>query len=272
MTQHFADKKSHPTHVYRLCILTVLCLSLTSSLLLGLWLISFLLDISFLPAHLYRPAHINAAPARPVGHALLINTALFILFGLQHSIMARDWFKKRLTRFIPEALERSVYVIISNFVIALLIGLWEPVAGDVWHFTTAIGASVMWCLCFAGMLLVVIAVISISGTELIGIRQAIAGFKGTRPATLPFVTPSVYKIVRHPMQLGVIIIFWATPHLSMSQLLFALGSTFYIFVGIYFEEKSLRKTFPDTYPAYQQQVPMLLPWPRPSVKKIRNKN
>lgn len=199
-------------------------------------------------------------PARiPTGPAVLVDLALLLLFAAQHSVMARRQVKSWLRRRVPERLERTTYVLATNACLILLLVLWQPWSGRVWHFGGVV-AVVVWALCAAGWLLAVASTFAVDHLELTGLRQA--GWAAPRvahPTTLQ--VRGLYAVVRHPLMTGLLVAFWATPRMSASHLLFAAASTGYIALGIRFEERDLRRTFGASYEAYAAHVPALVPRP-----------
>jgi protein-S-isoprenylcysteine O-methyltransferase Ste14 len=184
-----------------------------------------------------------------MNQAALWNLALIALFGLQHSIMAREWFKRRFRPPRP----RLTYVLASVAALVLLWRFWQPMPDLAWRFQgwVAIGLYIVWTF---GLQLVLFGAISIDWRELLGFKE---------PGPPQFRTPFLYTLVRHPIYLGLILMLWSSPTMSMGRLLFATGMTLYILIGIYFEERDLERIFGDVYRVYQRRVPMLIPgWRR----------
>jgi len=217
------------------------------------------------------PKHINSAPLIGWPLATLINCLLMLLFGAQHSVMARKSFKRWLTTFVPPVAERSTYVLLSSLVLVLMFWLWQPITFTVWQVEAAWARVLLTGLFWLGWVVVFVATLLISHFELFGLKQAIDRWRGTAQQLSIFRTPSLYRIVRHPLYLGFLIAFWATPHMTAGHLLFAVGLTAYIFVGAHFEEKDLVALFGERYRQYKQAVGMVLPWsnarPAPRKKK-----
>jgi protein-S-isoprenylcysteine O-methyltransferase Ste14 len=205
---------------------------------------------------------VDSGPETSLIPALLINIGLIVLFGLPHSLMARSSFKQWWTKIIPPAAERSTYMLQSGLLALLLIWQWRPITQIVWHVENPLGSTLIWGLFWLGWLIAAIATWLINHFELTGLQQVYAYVQGKEPTPPNFRTPFLYKIVRHPMQLGVTIAFWATPHMTVGHLLFAVGMTAYILIGLYFEERDLVRRFGDTYRAYQRRTPKLIPVPR----------
>jgi protein-S-isoprenylcysteine O-methyltransferase Ste14 len=194
--------------------------------------------------------------------AVLVDVGLILLFGLQHSVMARPGFKRAWTRVVPKALERSVYVLIASVVLALLMWQWRPIPTPVlWHADAAWSAAVAWSVMVLGVLLLLWATFLIDHFELFGLRQGFSALRD-KPLREPgFVTPYLYKIVRHPLYLGWLLIFWGTPTMTAGHLLFATGMSGYILLALRFEERDLVQHIGARYQRYRQQVPALVPRP-----------
>ena len=189
--------------------------------------------------------------------ALAIDLGLLVLFAVQHSGMARPRFKRWLTRFVPQPLERSTYVLLSNVALLVLFWQWRPLGGVVWEVTGA-GRVPLFGLFAAGWLTVLVTTFLISHFDLFGLRQAWLCFRGVPYTPVPFTTPWPYKLVRHPLYVGWLLVFWATPTMTLAHLVFAAVTTAYILVAIQWEECDLVAAHPE-YARYQQQVPMLVP-------------
>lgn len=203
-------------------------------------------------------------PAATIWHrALLTDLALLALFAIQHSVMARPAFKRMITRFIPEAIERSTYVLASSAALLLLFWQWQPIGGLVWSIESAPGRALMYAGFGFGWLLVLVTTFVINHFDLFGLRQVWAHWQGKPATPAPFVTPLLYRIVRHPLYVGWLLAFWCTPTMTLTHLVFAAMTTGYILVAIQFEERDLMRAHPE-YAAYRQRVPMLIPrWPQP---------
>ena len=203
-------------------------------------------------------------PSAPLGMALGIDAALLGLFALQHSGMARAGFKRWWTRFVPEPIERSTYVLASSLCLIALFWQWRPLGtAVVWDLSAGpIGAALL-VLSLGGYLLVLLSTFQISHFGLFGLRQVWDAFRGGVMVESPFKTPPFYRAVRHPLYLGFLIGFWATPVMTLSHLVFALGTTGYILVAIQLEERDLVARFGDAYVEYRRAVAMLLPFTSP---------
>lgn len=194
--------------------------------------------------------------------ALAIDLGLLSLFAVQHSVMARPAFKRLLTRIIPAAAERSTYVLASSLALLLLFWQWRPLGGIVWEVQNEIGRAVLYGGFAFGWGLVLFTTFVINHFDLFGLRQAWRGFRGQPQAELRFMTPLLYRIVRHPLYVGWLFAFWSTPTMTVTHLLFAAVTTAYILVAIQLEERDLMDAHPE-YDAYRRRVPMLVPAWRP---------
>jgi protein-S-isoprenylcysteine O-methyltransferase Ste14 len=227
----------------------------------------------FLPAFLYAlgfvtgvgvPKTIDSGPVVPVAEALVVNLLLLTLFAGQHSIMARKPFKRWWTQFVPASIERSTYVLFATLALILLMWQWRPMPAVVWQITDPTLAMAVLGVSFFGFFIVLLATFLINHFELFGLHQVVLNAIG-RPMPEPhFKTPVLYKVVRHPIYLGFIILFWAAPIMTVGHLLFAAVTTAYIFVGIWLEQRDLVEQFGDQYRRYRRQVGMLIPFRRTS--------
>lgn len=227
------------------------------------FLVTFLYAIGFV-AGLGVPKHIDNGTSGPFVTALLIDLALLGLFAVQHSVMARPGFKRWWTRFVPEAIERSTYVLFSSLALVVLFWLWRPLGPMLWIVDNEIARLGLYSLSALGWLMVLTGSFMINHCDLFGLKQVWQYERGADETDTPmFVTRALYRIVRHPLMLGFLIAFWATPSMSLGHLLFAPMTTSYIVIAVKFlEERDLVAQFGDTYRDYQQQVPMLLPIPK----------
>jgi protein-S-isoprenylcysteine O-methyltransferase Ste14 len=220
---------------------------------------SILYAVGFL-ANVGVPKSVDVGPGIPVGDPLLVDLALVGLFGLQHSAMARPWFKSRWTRVVPEPVERSTYVLSASVVLAVVMAGWRPLPGTVWQVDGAM-AVVLWAGYGGGWVLMFAAVNMIDKDDLMGLRQATAYFEGREAAPLGFQTPALYRYVRHPIMTGFLLAFWSTPEMSVGHLVFTVGMTVYVLLGVKLEERDLVVLFGDRYRRYRDELPMLVPRP-----------
>lgn len=204
------------------------------------------------------PTQLDGPLTSPLAEAVVVDALLLLVFGLQHSVMARQGFKRMLTKLIPEAAERSVYVLASNAALVLLFWQWRPLGGQIWHIENPNIVPLVWGLYVFGWLTVLSTTYMINHFDLFGLRQVWLYFRGRPYTQLPFVTPGPYRVVRHPLYVGWLTVFWATPNMTVAHLLFAAGMTLYILTAIVFEERDLVKAHPG-YAEYRRRVPMLIP-------------
>jgi protein-S-isoprenylcysteine O-methyltransferase Ste14 len=197
--------------------------------------------------------------ATPLSTALLINVALLALFAVPHSVMARPGFKQWWTKFVPKPIERSVYVLIANLCVILLMWQWRPMTTVVWHVPGPVGRALVWTVFAAGWLLVPLASLMISHFDLFGTRQVWLHLREQAYEYLPFRTPMLYSLVRHPLYVGWMIAFWATPTMTIGHVLFATVLTAYMLVAIPIEERDLIRAFGPKYEEYRRRVPALVP-------------
>ena len=220
---------------------------------------TFLYAIGFVDG-LAVPKAVDDGVAGPLIPTLLINGALLAVFAVQHSVMARPGFKAAWTKIVPAPLERSTYVLLASLALILLFWQWRPLPQTIWSVDGPL-ATGLWVVNALGWALLLTSTFLISHFDLFGLNQVWALFTGKAQPAKPFDTPLYYRYVRHPLYLGFVIGFWAAPHMSLGHLIFAVGGTGYILVGIFLEERDLVTAFGDTYRAYQKRVSMLLPWP-----------
>lgn len=222
-----------------------------------LFLSVFLYLIGFV-ANVIVPKGIDEGATGPAATAALINGLLLLLFGATHSVMARPWFKRWLTRFVPRRAERSSYVMVSSLLLGLLMWQWRPFPSVIWQ-VEGTPAELLWLIHASGWIILLLSTFLINHFELFGLQQGVLPLLNRSGRPLRFVTPLLYRLVRHPMMLGILIAFWVTPLMTVGHLLFAMGMTGYMLVGLHLEERDLVAAFGAQYRAYQRAVPMLLP-------------
>ncbi|HEX5548933.1 MAG TPA: NnrU family protein, partial [Ktedonobacterales bacterium] len=206
-----------------------------------LFLVAALYGISFtLGGILPDPVSIPHAPA---ALALLVDVGLLLAFGIQHSVMARSGWKKRWTTIIPPAMERSFYVLIASGILLAMFWCWQPITGIIWQFNGSAIRAIAYSICLAGWVIVVWSTFQIDHFELFGLRQMWQRLRDQPPRPAEFKRPFLYRIVRHPMMVGFLLVFWATPTMTVDRLVLALGISIYILVGVTFEEHALRRQF-----------------------------
>jgi methanethiol S-methyltransferase len=225
------------------------------------FLATFLYTVGFM-GNIFVPRSIDAPREGDVATGLAVDLALLLGFAIQHSVMARPGFKRWMTRFIPEPAERSTYVLASSIALIVLFVFWRPLGGTVWSVTDPVMAELIYGLCASGWLLILLATFLINHFDLFGLRQVWLNLTSKTYRPLTFKTPGPYRLVRHPLYVGWIVAFWATPAMTATHLLFAVVTTLYILVAIRFEERDLIATLGRDYRDYRQQVPMLVPFRR----------
>jgi len=207
-------------------------------------------------------ATLDGPASAPLLVGLAIDAGLLTLFALQHSLMARKWFKDWWTRIVPQPLERSTYVLFSSLALILLFWQWRPLGGEIWSVEDPAGQLVLRALFAFGWGLVLVSTFLINHFDLFGMRQVWLYLMG-RPYTSPrFSTPALYRLVRHPLYVGWFFAFWMTPTMTLAHLLFSVATTAYILLAIQFEERDLIREHGETYENYRRSVPMLVPFAR----------
>jgi protein-S-isoprenylcysteine O-methyltransferase Ste14 len=206
------------------------------------------------------PKGIDQGSRAAVPVAVAIDLLLLLLFAVQHTVMARPWFKRRWTRIVPESAERATFVLAASLVLALLFWLWRPVGGTVWNLSGP-GADTVWAVYAAGWALAVSSTFLISHFDLFGLRQAWLHARRLRYSLPPFSQRGLYRRIRHPLMAGFVVIFWSAPTMTAGHLLCAAAATGYVLAGIAFEEHDLIQSLGETYTAYRARVPALIPWP-----------
>ncbi|GFG75023.1 methanethiol S-methyltransferase [Mycobacterium botniense] len=208
------------------------------------------------------PRSVDSAAVAPAGQAVAIDMVLLSVFAIQHSVMARPAFKRWWTHYVAPPIERSTYVLVTNLVLFLLFWQWRSIPAVVWNVTAPAGRLGLWVLFWLGWLMALASTFMISHFDLFGLRQAYLAGRGKPHANIGFRSRLLYRLVRHPIMLGFVIAFWATPKLTAGHLLFAVATTGYIVIAVQLEEHDLVAGLGDEYRDYRRRVPMLLPWPR----------
>jgi len=219
--------------------------------------LSFVYAVGFIGGY-WVPKSIDTGPEGPLAESMLIDVLLLSLFAIQHSVMARPGFKRWWTTIVPASCERSTYVLLSSLILLLLFWQWRPITATVWQ-TQGWPAAVLSATYWIGWLVAFSSTYMIDHFDLFGLRQVFAALRGTASGAPKFRTPLLYRLVRHPLMTGFLLVFWATPHMTVGHLLFALLNTAYILVGVALEERDLVTQFGESYERYRRRVPMLLP-------------
>ena len=207
------------------------------------------------------PKSIDSRSVGPLGEALVVNVLLLGLFAVQHSGTARRGFKEAWTAIVPQPIERSTYVLLSGLVLWLLYWQWRPIADEIWRVDNPIGSTLLQAVYFLGWGIAFLSTFLINHAHLFGLKQVSGHWFGKEATAPEFKTLALYKIVRHPIYLGTILAFWATPVMTLGHVLFAVATTGYILIGIFLEERDLVATFGESYETYRKRISMLIPWP-----------
>jgi protein-S-isoprenylcysteine O-methyltransferase Ste14 len=223
-----------------------------------IFLVTFLYAIGF-TGNLVVPKSIDSGTSGALLPALIVDLLLLGAFALQHSLMARPAFKRWWTRYVPSPIERSTYVLFASLVLILLFSAWRPLPTPIWDLAAPQARGWLWALFGLGWTIVVLSTFMISHFELFGLKQAMIRWLDPDPPA-ELTTRYLYRYVRHPIMLGFLIAFWATPTMTQGHLLFAIMTTGYILIGVALEERDLIAAFGDRYLAYRARVPALVPW------------
>lgn len=206
------------------------------------------------------PKGIDDGARSPWALAVIIDAGLLLVFAVQHTVMARPWFKRRWTRLVPAPAERATFVVAASLALALLFWLWRPVGGTVWRLS-GVAAAVLWAVYVAGWAVALSATFLVSHADLFGLRQAYLHLRGVAYRPPAFTERGLFRWVRHPLMAGFLLIFWAAPVMTLGHALLAVLATGYILAGIWFEERDLRRDLGERYCAYAARVPALIPRP-----------
>ncbi|MGD8558471.1 MAG: isoprenylcysteine carboxylmethyltransferase family protein [Gammaproteobacteria bacterium] len=232
----------------------------------SLFLGTFLYAVGFI-GNFGVPRTIDSEPLVPLGTALMVNFLLLGAFAVQHSVMARPVFKRWFTRIVPRQIERSTYVLLSSLLLIALFVFWQPMGGIIWQVTDPVAQGVLYAVFGLGWLIVLVATFLINHFDLFGLRQVWLYFRGKPYSPLKFGTPWLYRYMRHPLYVGWLLAFWATPTMTAAHLFFAAVTTLYILVAIQLEERDLISEHGQSYANYRKQVPMLIPSHRRRIKQ-----
>jgi methanethiol S-methyltransferase len=226
-----------------------------------LFLATFLYAIAFIGGFGV-PVVLDGPATTPFATALAINAGLLAVFAVQHSVMARPWFKRWWTQVVPWAIERSTYVLFASLALDLLFWQWRPLGGVVWNVEQPTLRAMIWAVFAFGWLQVLVMTFLIDHFDLFGLRQVWLHLRGKQYTRVHFATPAPYRVIRHPLYLGFMIAFWAAPTMSVTRLVFAIATTAYMLIAIQFEEHDLVHEHGASYEDYRRRVPMIIPGAR----------
>lgn len=233
---------------------------LVAILCYAIFFATFLYLIGFVGAFAIYPKTVDTPPADvAIGMAALVDIALVALFGLQHSVMARQGFKRAWTRTVPKPVERSIFVLFASIALMVMFLFWQPIQATIWTVSNPIASDLLWLMFWAGWGMVLISTFLINHFELFGLQQVWFHARGHQAEAPAMREPSLYRLVRHPMMLGFFFALWAIPQMSAGHLLFAAGMSFYILVALRYEERDLVGVFGKDYENYRGRVGMLVP-------------
>jgi protein-S-isoprenylcysteine O-methyltransferase Ste14 len=222
---------------------------------------TFLYAIAFVGGFIV-PTKLDGPAREPLLLSLTIDAALLKVFAVQHSVMARRWFKSWLTRYVSPTIERSTYVLCASLALLLMFWQWRPLGGIVWQIDHPVAKVTLWTLFAAGWTQVLVTTFLINHFDLFGLRQVWMALVGRPYTPVGFMMPWIYGVVRHPLYLGFVLAFWMTPTMTLTHLVFAAATTGYILIAIQLEERDLIAEHGSAYERYRQRVPMLVPGTR----------